>query len=408
MGALDRIFRRRQEQQRPLESYVRGLWRAGEQGVWYDPSDLTTLFQDVGGSTPVTAVGQPVGLMLDKRYGPTRGSEQAPADISAGWSSADARWTYAAGSVSWAGGGGTNLTTARLLLPVSFAGKFVELSYTVTGFSGTSNGGPDSGVLSSGPGGTGTLIDTRFSASGTYRFMGYWRGGGSVDGRSIGILGRGTNSFTISNLSVREVPGNHASQGTATSRPTYGIDGAGRPKINFDGVDDWMQVASCDLSMNNKLLVSAAVKKSQNSVAAIFVELSVDINANPGTFYISAPEATGPNSDFRFRSRGSSASNGATTTGAALAGTPFVVTGTADMAVPVKSIRLNGILKESSPQDQGVGNFGNYPMYLGRRGGSSSLFFAGDLYGLIIRGAATPDPTISRVERYLNAKSRAY
>jgi hypothetical protein len=42
------------------------LFQNGEQGVWYDPSDLTTLFQDDAGTTPVTADGDPVGLMLDK------------------------------------------------------------------------------------------------------------------------------------------------------------------------------------------------------------------------------------------------------------------------------------------------------------------------------------------------------
>ena len=44
----------------------KSLFRNGEVGVWYDPSDLSTLFQDSAGTTPVTAVGQPVGLMLDK------------------------------------------------------------------------------------------------------------------------------------------------------------------------------------------------------------------------------------------------------------------------------------------------------------------------------------------------------
>ena len=32
------------------------LFASGEQGVWYDPSDFTTLFQDSAGTTPVTAV----------------------------------------------------------------------------------------------------------------------------------------------------------------------------------------------------------------------------------------------------------------------------------------------------------------------------------------------------------------
>jgi len=42
------------------------LFAAGEQGFWYDPSDLSTLFQDAAGTVPVTSVEQPVGRMLDK------------------------------------------------------------------------------------------------------------------------------------------------------------------------------------------------------------------------------------------------------------------------------------------------------------------------------------------------------
>ena len=42
------------------------LFAGGIAGAWYDPSDLSTLFQDAAGTTPVTASGQPVGLMLDK------------------------------------------------------------------------------------------------------------------------------------------------------------------------------------------------------------------------------------------------------------------------------------------------------------------------------------------------------
>lgn len=42
------------------------LFADGEQGAWYDPSDLSTLFQDSAGTTPVTADGDPVGYMADK------------------------------------------------------------------------------------------------------------------------------------------------------------------------------------------------------------------------------------------------------------------------------------------------------------------------------------------------------
>lgn len=42
------------------------LFSAGEQGAWYDPSDLSTLFQDAAGTTPVTTTGQSVRKILDK------------------------------------------------------------------------------------------------------------------------------------------------------------------------------------------------------------------------------------------------------------------------------------------------------------------------------------------------------
>lgn len=45
---------------------LESLFSSGEQGGCYDPSDLSTLFQDSAGATPVTATGQSVRLMRDK------------------------------------------------------------------------------------------------------------------------------------------------------------------------------------------------------------------------------------------------------------------------------------------------------------------------------------------------------
>ena len=46
------------------EFSLRSALFAGTQGVWYDPSDLTTVFQDAAG-TVAGAVDQPVGRILD-------------------------------------------------------------------------------------------------------------------------------------------------------------------------------------------------------------------------------------------------------------------------------------------------------------------------------------------------------
>jgi hypothetical protein len=42
------------------------LFAAGEKGVWFDAGDISTMFQDVAGTIPVTTAGQFVGKWLDK------------------------------------------------------------------------------------------------------------------------------------------------------------------------------------------------------------------------------------------------------------------------------------------------------------------------------------------------------
>ena len=51
------------------------LFSGGQRGVWYDPSDLATMYQESTGGTAVTADGQPVGLMLDKSGNTTDASQ---------------------------------------------------------------------------------------------------------------------------------------------------------------------------------------------------------------------------------------------------------------------------------------------------------------------------------------------
>ena len=45
---------------------IQKLFANGKQGFFYDPNDLSTMFQDAAGTVPVTAAGQPVGLIRDK------------------------------------------------------------------------------------------------------------------------------------------------------------------------------------------------------------------------------------------------------------------------------------------------------------------------------------------------------
>lgn len=46
-------------------SAIASLFASGEQGIWLDPSNFSTMWQDAARTTPVTAVGQPVGAIND-------------------------------------------------------------------------------------------------------------------------------------------------------------------------------------------------------------------------------------------------------------------------------------------------------------------------------------------------------
>lgn len=69
MRALDRIFRRRAVVQaiKKLASWTpASLFANNQPGVYFDPNNSATLFEDAAGTIP-TALERPVGLMLDKR-----------------------------------------------------------------------------------------------------------------------------------------------------------------------------------------------------------------------------------------------------------------------------------------------------------------------------------------------------
>ena len=48
------------------ETVMKKPFANGDQGFFYDPSDLSTMFQDAAGTIPVTAAGQPIRLIRDK------------------------------------------------------------------------------------------------------------------------------------------------------------------------------------------------------------------------------------------------------------------------------------------------------------------------------------------------------
>lgn len=175
----------------------------GNARVWYDPNDSTTLFQDANGTVPVTAIGQPVGLHLDKSEGLVRGPESAPTLAAANWatnSGDSSGFTFHGDYVAVAGGtGGKGAGQVPLV-----AGRVYEAVFEIYDYvSGSITRPYDGAGVNNRPALGNGWYSHIFTAVNTTPFL-----------YSFNFFGK------VRNVSIRALPGNHRSQPTAAKRPT--------------------------------------------------------------------------------------------------------------------------------------------------------------------------------------------
>lgn len=178
-----------------LWDYPFSLFSNNEQGAWYDPSDYSTLYQDAAGTTPVTAVEQPVRLMLDRSRGLVLGSEL--------WG------TPALSGSSWAWDGSTltglGVTTGTATGSAVVAGRSYRITLTV---SATGSGLFQVRV------GTTFIATLAGGANTTYTYI-----VAATSTTGLEFTSSGGTTGTITNISCRELPGNHAVAPNDASRP---------------------------------------------------------------------------------------------------------------------------------------------------------------------------------------------
>ena len=280
------------------------LFAAGEVGAWYDPSDLGTLFTDAAGTTPVTAVEQPVGLMLDKSKGLVLGPELVTnGDFSqgtTGWTAA-AGWSIGSGVASCNAVAGANFDQSI----TTVAGTLYVITYSITSYT--------SGAVFARFTGTVNVTGQNRSAIGTYTEYIYATSGNSIfrfRSSDSGFVG------SIDNISVRELPGNHAFQTTAASRPvlsarvnlltkTEQFDDAAwtkSPTGSATYVVTANQTTAPDGTNTADLVVLNAVSGSQ-----VFIEQAISATINTaytGSFSVKARSAADIGKTILFRQMG--------------------------------------------------------------------------------------------------------
>lgn len=381
------------------------LFNQSQPGFWYDPSDLTTMFQDSTGTTPVTAAGQSVGLVLDKRLGLVRGANRVT------------NGDFSSGTTGWTAGNATLSTINGELVVTSTGGAYPSAtqSFTVTSqrtyrVSVTQRRGTSPNAAAIVCQNMSSInISAVYSNATTNSVTTVFYFVASVSPMQITLFqnaGATTAGQTtiVDNVTFEEVPGNHATQSTALSRPTYQVDSNGRGYLLFDGSDDFL-VTPTITPGTDKAQVFAGVRKLSDVAASIILETSTTPTTVSGTLALQGPTAP-TTGNYGWYSRGTSGSF-ITSSGFASPITN-VLTGLGDIAADIAILRVNGVQTGSNSADQGTGNYLAYPAYIGRRGGTS-LPFNGRIYSLITRfGANLTAAQIAQTEAYVNTKTGAY
>ena len=192
-------------------------------------------------------------------------------------------------------------------------------------------------------------------------------------------------------------------QATAGSRPTLQQDGAGKYYLDFDGTADFMSAAAVDLSGTDAATFIAGVRKTTDAATGVLMEHSASSTVTSGTIALFSALSAGTNFGSRHKGSAGADSNAPGNPSPMTA----VLTGYGDVSTDTNEIRVNGGLAARNTIDQGTGNLTSQTMYIGARGGTS-LYFAGRLYGLIVRGAATTSTLIGQAESWMNEKTGAY
>jgi hypothetical protein len=392
---------------------------------------MSTLFQDSAGSMPVTAVEQPVGRMLDKS-GNGNHATQATGSLkptlsarknllthtntisNAAYNKVRSTWadatvvapdgTTTAGTLTATSNGyayfnfSSSLSGTRTLSCYAKAGTSSDFSLALDGSSGN-----DIAKFNLTTGIVTQVGSNNVSASMSDEGNGWWRC--SVTRASAGtacFFGDET-MLTGETQHVWHPQLEYGSTATTYQRVTTATDydTAGFPMyLKFDGVDDGLVTSSVSFTTTDKVSVFAGLAKLSDAGAATVVELSATTASNNGSFQLTAPD--GAAATFGFASKGTVLASASI--GSLASPISKVITGLGDVSGDSVRIDVNGADGTPVATDQGTGNYGNYPLYIGRRGGASQPL-NGNAYQLVILGRTATGTEISNTESFIATKS---
>lgn len=191
------------------------------------------------------------------------------------------------------------------------------------------------------------------------------------------------SSVEFSDISIKEVTGYSSTQ-------NY---------LAFDGIDDFLITTAINLSTVDKLSLFTGIRKLSDAATGTVLEFSTNKNTNNGVFSLFAPLNVGV-SHVVYTSKGTVERAAANNN--IVAPSSSVILIQSSISDDISSLKINGSTV-SNIGDQGTGNYGNFPLYIGRRSGSA-LPFNGRIYSLIGVSRLTTASENSVIEKAIALK----
>ena len=431
-----------------LATIMEMLYSNSEKGIAkLDFSDFTGMYQDRARTIPYTAVEQPLGSFT----GLNGVTATAPADVNRGVVSARVNLTQNAHKIAnWTDGNNadyadyfgpgidgvllqtkagtdspnTSVYSAAKANDVFSVSLLVDIGPSTPGsisfnllryYTGTPYAGVtltrDSRVLIDSTFGTGSVLSSSMTnVSGDIFKISFTAKIGTDSDNGELKLYASTNVplaqvFILGKLQITTATDAHLPYQRVNTPTDY--DTAGFPHyLAFNGTNTTYVTPSINFTGTDKMTVWAGVTPNSVAANAMLLELSDISNTNDGSFKLLVPETYGdPSVSSTSRGTAANASNQGAFSTTINNASPLVISTAHDISGDRTTLSINGAPLSPAIGDRGAGDFGNYPLYIGARAGTS-LFFNGRLYSLIARGAQSSLSQIEATELYIKRKMR--
>lgn len=186
----------------------------------------------------------------------------------------------------------------------------------------------------------------------------------------------------------------HFIQATASSRPTYMLDGSSRPHLAFDAVDDWMISTSFDW-LTDAVTVVVAADIATSATQRVIVKGGNTTAANGWSMIKSAANA------LNMTSAGTASAPAISGTGNAFGNA--IYTCIADISTPVATARKSGVQLVTTAATQGTGAYATSGINLGSLGGGFPTGMS--LYGMLLINRVLNAQELGWAEKWMARKN---